>query len=133
MRMTPSFRRLIPAVLPLLAACSSIAGPGHGVAVGQSFDLSPGQAVQVADAGTLRYEALVNDSRCRPDVQCIWAGDATLGFVWTPRGGRGERFTLHTQPAAAARRALGGNLTLQLLSLGQGEAPTATLRVEAAH
>lgn len=126
-------RRLVPAMLPLFAACSSVAGPGHGVVLGQSFDLLPGQDVQVADAGSLRYDALVNDSRCRPDVQCIWAGDATIAFTWTPRNGAGERFTLRTQPAPAARQALGGNLSLQLLSLGQGGAPAATLRVEAAH
>jgi hypothetical protein len=131
--MPSTLRRLIPAALPLLAACSSIAGPGHGVAVGQSFDLLPGQEVQVADAGALRYDALVNDSRCRPDVQCIWAGDATLAFVWTPHGGAGQHFTLRTQPADAARHALGGDLTLQLLSLGQGGAPAATLRVESGH
>lgn len=126
-------RRLVPAALPLLAACSSIAGPGHGAALGQSFDLLPGQEVQVADTGKLRYDVLVNDSRCRPDVQCIWAGDATLAFVWTPRNGAAERFTLRTQPADAARHALGGNLSLQLLSLGQGGAPAATLRVESGH
>jgi hypothetical protein len=131
--MIRTLRRLFPAVLPLLAACSSIAGPGQGVAMGQSFELSPGQQVQLADRGTLRYDALVNDSRCRPDVQCIWAGDATLAFVWTPRSGADERFTLRTQPADVARHALGGDLTLQLLSLGQGSAPAATLRVETAH
>jgi hypothetical protein len=132
MHMTRSLRRLIPGALPLLAACSSIAGPGHGVALGQSFELRPGQQVQVADAGTLRYDALANDSRCRPDVQCIWAGDATLAFVWTTRSGAGERFTVRTQPADGARHAL-GDLTLQLLSLAQGEAPAATLRVESTH
>ena len=131
--MRPIVRRLVPAMLPLLSACSSVAGPSHGAALGQSFDLLPGQEVQVADAGRLRYDALVNDSRCRPGVQCIWAGDATLAFAWTPRNGAGERFTLRTQPADAASHALGGNLSLQLLSLGQGGAPAATLRVQSAH
>ena len=126
-----SCRRVLLVLLPLLAACSSVAGPGRGVAVGQAFDLLPGQQVDIAGAGTLRYASLVNDSRCRPDVQCIWAGDATLAFAWSPRDGAREDFTLKTQPADAARHALGAGRTLRLVSLAQGDAPAATLRVEA--
>ena len=120
----------LPLLLPLLAACSSVAAPGRGVPVGQTFELNPGQQVDVAGAGTLRYNRLVNDSRCRPDVQCIWAGDATLAFAWTPTSGAREDFTLRTQPADAARHPLGAGRTLHLVSLAQGGAPAATLRVE---
>ena len=30
---------------------------------------------RIGDAGTLRYVAVSSDSRCPPDVQCVWAGD----------------------------------------------------------
>lgn len=127
----PLFRYLVPAALPLLAACSTVAGQGHAAAIGQSFELRPGNSVAVADAGTLRYDALVNDSRCPPDVQCIWAGDAEVAFTWTPRSGAAERFSLHTKPDAGSH-ALADGHQVHLLSLERGDAPAATLRIDPA-
>ena len=126
----PLFRCLAPAALPLLAACSTVSGQGHTAAIGQSFELTPGHSMTVADAGTLRYDALVNDSRCRPDVQCIWAGDAEVAFTWTPRSGAAEHFSLHTKPDAGSH-ALADSHQVHLVSLERGDAPAATLRVDA--
>lgn len=125
----PMFRSLAPAALPLLAACSTVSGQGHTAAVGQSFTLRPGNSVAVADAGTLRYDALVNDSRCAPNVQCIWAGDAELAFTWSPRSGAAERFSLHTKPDAG-RHALADRRQVRLVSLERGDAPAATVLIE---
>ena len=129
--MTRVFRSFVPATLILLAACSTVAGERRAVPAGQPFDLRPGDTAALADGGTLRYERLVNDSRCPPDVQCIWAGDAELAFAWTPRGAETDRFSLHTKPGGelhpldAARR-------LRLVSLTRGDAPVATLQVDPA-
>ena len=126
----PRFPRvLLPAALPLLAACSTVSGHGRAVPIGQPFDLHPGEGVQVADAGTLHYERLVNDSRCPPDVQCIWAGDAEVAFTWTSTGAAAEPFSLHTKPDAGTHP-LGNGRQVRLLSLPRGEAPVATLQVD---
>lgn len=127
--MTSIFRPFVPAALVLLAACSTVAGEGRAVPTGQPFELHPGETATLADGGTLRYERLVNDSRCRPDVQCIWAGDAEVAFAWTPRGAATERFTLHTKPDAGVHP-LDAGRRLRLVSLARGDAPVATLQVD---
>jgi len=122
-------RALAPAALPLLAACSTVSGHDRTAAVGETLTLRPGESAAVADAGMLRYERLVNDSRCRPDVQCIWAGDAEVAFTWTPSHGAPEQFSLPTKPDAGTHP-LGSGHTLRLLTLERGEAPAATLQVD---
>ena len=124
-------RRMLPLLVVALAACSTVAGAGTTVAAGQPFDLAPGAQATLADGGTLRYLALVNDSRCRPDVQCIWAGDAEIRIEWTPPGGAAARFSLHTLPASS-RHALDAGRVLRLIALGRGPAPVATLQVDPA-
>lgn len=124
-----SFLRCLAATaLPLLAACSTVAGQPRNVALGEPFTLRVGESAAVGDAGALRYERLVNDSRCRPDVQCIWAGDAELALTWTPAAGPVETFSLHTKPNATTHP-LGSQREVQLLSLERGDAPAVTLRV----
>ena len=127
--MTFVFRPFAPAALLLLGACSTVAGEGHAVPMGQPFGLRPGETATLADGGTLRYERLVNDSRCPPDVQCIWAGDAEVAFAWTPRGAATERFSLHTKPGGEAHP-LDAGRQLRLVSLARGDAPVATLQVD---
>ena len=124
-------RLLVPAALALLAACSAVSGQSRVMAAGQSFALRPGETIEVAQAGTLRFDRLVNDSRCRPDVQCIWAGDAEVAFTWTPARGARDAFSLHTKPGAGLH-ALGSGRQLRLLSLERGDAPAATLQVDPA-
>lgn len=104
---------------------SSASPAGSTVAAGKTFSLTPGQQVAVADAGTLRYVALTNDSRCPPGVQCVWAGDATLAFEWSAADGRRQSFALHTglEPRSQSL----GTGTLRLVSVERGLAPAATL------
>jgi hypothetical protein len=125
-------RFLVPAALASLAACSTVAGPPHVVAEGAPFTLQVGGAVAVERTGTLRYERLVNDSRCRPDVQCVWAGDAEVALTWTAPAGGNEAFSLHTRPDAT-RHSLGSAHTVRLLSLERGDAPALTLQVDPVH
>ena len=49
---------------------------------------------------------LDGDSRCRPDVQCVWAGDATIAMRWTPAAGGmvAQDFTAHQPRSQILRR-----------------------------
>lgn len=113
----------------LLAACST--GPAgasqRSVAAGETFAMAMGEAVAVADRGTLRYLRVANDSRCPPGRQCVWAGDAEVVFEWDG-GGAQETFSLHTGRGDRSRE-LGGH-RVTLLSLARGAAPEAQLKVE---
>src|SRR3546814_4873763 len=91
------------------------------VADGSTFPMRPGQSATLGDHSVLRYERLVNDSRCMPDVQCIWAGDAELAFEWRAGTGPAERFSLHTGKGAKSHAL--GERTLVLVSVARGPAP----------
>lgn len=137
----PALAALLLAALALPACATTprdaAAPPAQEPAVTQTrdaapagaFTLRPGERHDIAGAGTLRYERLVNDSRCPPDVQCVWAGDAIVAFSWTPATGAATTFELHTglEPRS---HALGDGRTLVLQALARGDAPAATLRIE---
>jgi hypothetical protein len=130
--MTANLKRLFAscAFLPLVACTMVAAEPGapHAVEDGQQYVLHPGEQVAVASHGRVRYLRLVNDSRCRPDVQCVWAGDAEVAFEWSPPQGRKQTFSLHT--GTAPRDQAIGTRRLTLVSLARGAAPAATVRVD---
>lgn len=132
MRSIAHARPLLAAALFLsLGACAAVSAhddaPVHVVADGSDFTMQPGTQVLLADHGSLRYLRVRQDSRCRPDVQCIWAGDAEVAFRWTPAGGTALDFSLHTGKAPK-EQALGGR-RLTLVSLSREAAPTAVLRI----
>ncbi|NUS39645.1 MAG: hypothetical protein HOQ02_11570 [Lysobacter sp.] len=131
MPLMPTPRHLLSAAVLALAACSSVDGAARAAGPGRPFDLKPGASATLAGGGTLRYLALVDDSRCRPDVQCIWAGDAEIALEWSAGGTAPARFNLHVQPASS-RHALDAGRQLHLIALGRGAAPVATLQVDAA-
>ena len=115
-----------------LAACSTTgAQPANTVADGASVVLAPGQSATLADDSRLDYVKLVSDSRCRPDVQCVWAGDATISMRWTPASGAAQAFELHTTLDPKSFTA--GSRTITLTSLERGDAPKATLQVDPKH
>lgn len=137
-RPKPSLLLLLSTLLPLsLAACASSATGGSGkaaddpsVADGTPFTLRPGQGAVLADNSRLLYARLVQDSRCPPDVQCVWAGDAIVALQWTPAGAAAQDFELHTGLDPRARAI--GSRTVTLKSLARGDSPEATLLVETA-
>ena len=111
-----------------LTACTTTgAQPANVVADGSSITLAPGQSATLADNSHLDYIKLDGDSRCRPDVQCVWAGDGTIALRWTPATGAAQDFELHTtlDPKSFAA----GSRTITLQSLERGDAPKATLQV----
>ncbi|MGW3965297.1 hypothetical protein ACWED2_36150 [Amycolatopsis sp. NPDC005003] len=88
---------------PAPAPPSTVSVPaGHDV----TLRLGQEAAVQGKDL-TVRYTRVVADSRCRPGMQCIWQGEATLAFL-LKEPGRGESTTaelhsgLRTGPQATS-------------------------------
>ena len=119
--------------LLVLAACASTAtGPAGnpGPADGDTFGMVPGTTVPLPGEGALRYASVVNDSRCMPDVQCIWAGDAEVAFEWRPSDGTVDAFSLHTTKGDKSHRI--GRHVVSLVELARGDAPEARLKLEAA-
>ena len=51
------------------------------VVLGQDFTLRLGESIRLAPRSLLRFVAVPEDSRCPPEVQCIWAGNAQLSLV----------------------------------------------------
>ena len=95
---------------------------------GQQFSMHPGEQVTLSDHGHLRYLRVVNDSRCPPGVNCIWAGDAEVAFEWAPAAGAMQAFSLHT--GKDPKQQVIGARQLTLESLERGATPQAQLRVD---
>ncbi|MEP6633963.1 MAG: hypothetical protein ABJA62_07105 [Luteimonas sp.] len=98
----------------------------HSVSAGQAFTMQPGEDVVLSDHSSLHYASVKADSRCPPDVRCIWAGDAEVIFTRAADGGASETFSLHTGQGARDRDFDSGKLTL--VSLARGTDPQAELR-----
>ena len=93
--------------------------------------LGLGQSTALSDGGQLSYTSLVNDSRCPPDVQCIWAGDAEIALRWKPVRGSTQDIRLHTNLQGGATSARIGDRILTLVSLERGIGPKAALSINA--
>jgi len=97
----------LPLASLLLAACAA-AGPAQP----GTFTLAPRASAQVAPGLTLTYEG-ADDSRCPPDVQCVWAG--RLSYRFSLRGDRGEaeQFALEPgKPGHASAQLAGARIEL---------------------
>jgi hypothetical protein len=79
--MTPLRRPLsLPLAFAMALAVSACAAPGGAQQMRQgSFQLVPHQVADLAPGVALAYDK-VNDSRCPPDVQCMWAGTVSYLF-----------------------------------------------------
>lgn len=111
-----------------LSACAHAGGAGRSLAAGQSAQLHPGDSVVLPDQSRLRFVEVVNDSRCRPQMQCIRAGEAVLAFELT--GGDGAKSALSFDTSAEPRQRAGA-WTVELQSLDFAEPPQATVKLEA--
>lgn len=114
-------------------ACHDPAAPG----LEESFELRIGHSARVDGALDVRFDDVVQDSRCPTGVTCIWAGDAVvrlhLGF-----GGDSATTDLHTNAGAGVQHAVfaGYDVALEALAPAPAkdqpvarESYTATLRV----
>lgn len=126
-------RSVIAIPVLVLAACSAAATGvrvgGPRLSDGDSFRMRPGTSVSLPGEGKLLYVKVANDSRCKPDVQCVWAGDAEVAFEWRPAGGAAEAFSLHTGKGDKSHPV--GRHLLVLTGLGRSNTPRADLTLEA--
>jgi hypothetical protein len=119
------------AATSLLAACAYPYNVGTEVADGATVALMPGQSAALPD-GSLRYVRLANDSRCKPGVQCVWAGDAVIELHWMPATGAARDLPLHLNPQAGATSATVGTRIVTFTHLADASAE-ASLRVDRAN
>ena len=112
--------RLFLCLVALLCLVTSLGG----VAGAARTELSPGQTTRLGGRQVTLLR--VQDSRCPPDVQCIWAGElsATLLVVAAPgEAGPRTRFLRLTLPAGPNR----GQGELHLVASAAGEPLRVTL------
>lgn len=109
-------------------ACMTTPAPSAArqVAANTAFPMAVGETVLLPAGTRLTYVRVRNDSRCPSDVQCIWAGDATIELTARPQAGTTQTIELHTGIEPRSQAIGAGTLTLQ--SLQRGTAPVATLR-----
>ena len=121
---------LAAATLNALVACHTPGAAAGDVSVPGTQTLHPGQALRLPDGGRLTYVRVVADSRCRPDVQCIRAGDADLELRWQPRTGTALTVVLNSDPRnlqQAPNAAVFGSWRVALAALDWSRPPVATL------
>lgn len=116
--------RRLPAASLLCLALATTGGcaaltPAAGITVadGAAVDLLPGQSARLQDGSTLHYAALLADSRCSPDVQCVWEGDAELALEWHVPGAPMVPLRLHSSDRVGSRSAPLGERRVTLESL----------------
>lgn len=118
------------ALAVLLNGCAYPHNVGVKAADGSTVTLMPGESATLVD-GRLRYVRLASDSRCKPDVQCVWAGDAVIDLHWTPTTGAARDLSLHLNPQAGATTATLDGRTITFTHLARPQ-PQASLRIDRA-
>lgn len=109
--------------LSALAACAAPAPPPPQSP--RAFALEPGAQARLAPGLVLRFDA-VDDSRCPPGVQCVWAGRLSCRFSLLRDGAAPEPLVLAPGDAGHAVAGLGGaQLVLDESSLPAPAAPGA--------
>ncbi|HSB46450.1 MAG TPA: hypothetical protein VLD37_00430 [Candidatus Bilamarchaeum sp.] len=78
---------LFVAGLLLLLGCASAPKYDREAALGESFNLSPGESAHIATDGiVVRFINVTEDSRCPSDVVCIWAGQVKAEVEFSAAG-----------------------------------------------
>lgn len=121
-----------PFAIALLAGCAALPHGAAPLADGGEVTLGMGQSTLLADNSLLTYVRLVDDSRCAPNVQCVWEGSAEIALRWQPRNGGARDVRLHTNTRTGPNEAHLGERKVSLAALERGIAPKATLRVDRA-
>ncbi|WP_233223728.1 hypothetical protein [Amycolatopsis sp. CA-128772] len=115
---------------PAAGPAAPPSSPAVSAAAGQDVTLRLGQeaAVQGKDL-TVRYTRVVEDSRCRPGMTCIWQGEATLAFL-LKEPGRGESTTaeLHSGPRTGPQATSFAASRIELVAVSE-DAGEATVRI----
>lgn len=131
-------RTLLTAAALLLAGCQSAgsAGAANTATVPGDHSMRLGESLALPDGSQLTYIRVVADSRCRPDVQCIRAGDADIEFRWRPTTGDADSATLNSDPTnqqKAPNEARFGDWRVRLKSLDWQAPPAAVVSISSAN
>jgi hypothetical protein len=94
----------MPLACAVIVACATPAAPQPA----GPFTLARGVSVLVAPGLTVSFDE-VEDSRCPPGVQCVWAGRLSYRFSIRRGGGAPDTFALSPAQPEAAPAALGGH------------------------
>ena len=109
----------------LIGLTSSLAAPLEPIALGTPFALKVGASAKLVN-WSMTFVRVVSDSRCPPQVQCVWAGDAMVELrVTRDRVSRTVR--LHTGLEPRSLVVLRQRVTLA--GLGAKPATAATFKV----
>ncbi|MEO5827285.1 MAG: hypothetical protein ABIQ48_01500 [Luteimonas sp.] len=129
----PALRPLIATAILLLGAFAANAAGvrinGPRLSAGDTFSMRPETSVAVPGSGSLRYLKVTADSRCKPDVQCVSAGNAEVAFEWHGSDGSHDVFSLHTGKGQASHAI--GQHRLSLLSLDHSTTYEVQLQLDA--
>lgn len=98
------------------------------MALGQVFQLRIGESAGIAGEDlVVTYIQFLSDNRCPPGVRCIVAGNARINVMVASDSRPPATFALNTnQPPKSA---MYQDRTVELVSLGTGNQPAASLRV----
>jgi hypothetical protein len=81
----------------LLPACGQTHVEPSYSRLGERIELRVGETTRVGlDGLQLTFRGVSADSRCPSDVQCVWAGDATVNLAARGGGGDWTPLVLHT-------------------------------------
>jgi len=81
---------------------------------GQEFLLQGKGAAEVAGL-TVRFDKVIEDSRCPMNARCVWEGNARVAFTIS-RGGKSSPLTLNTSERFETKQEF-GDIALRLVRL----------------
>jgi hypothetical protein len=97
----------------MASACWNATAPTYRL--NQQFTLEPGFVARIAETSTrIRFEGVLNDSRCPSDAVCVQGGDAVVRIQVLPDGSLASTYDLHT---ANTQPVTHGGLTIALVQL----------------
>lgn len=107
----PRYLAAVALLLAVAAAgCSSkgrVGAPSsrnNGVTLDQEFELAPGQSALIGpEPLRVTFEAVTADSRCPPEVQCVWEGDAVAKVLAATGSQSAVSYELHTHTGYATQ------------------------------
>lgn len=112
---------VVPGVALAVACTPGQARPDNATAqLGHEFVLAGGQDAMVDGAGLrLKFDRVLDDSRCPKRVSCVWTGAARIAVVVTPDGQQPTTLEFDTNPAPGQTHLTDtvGGYTVELRSL----------------
>ena len=83
---------------------SPSAARANSVTTDQEFELGPGQSALVgSEPLKVTFETVTADSRCPPEVQCVWEGDAVARVSAATSAQAPATYELHTNSGFATQ------------------------------